>query len=327
MTFRDIGIRDLLKTHTPDGADECSEPTSDVVFAMFLEPRPDYDPRWTTAECAIDKAVRMFQPAPAMSHVELLIPPIPSDEGMRTQFATYLGHTSAWQTDKQDGQSYYLVENGGRWRAVPVFCNNAASRLRNECDAELGVKYSLARYLTAVAPFRWLASAMPDKRRSPAHCATITARVLRNSGVCEPKHTSAWYGPTTLYHELCGQAAWRGASMESAPGSQSMPEGVSANVETLLRAPMGSEAIDGIGDQGCMEAVRALTLKACHALTSTDTAAQRMTQQQLASALLRWVLFRQGERAPPPQTDEDPLGDPSGGPLGGPLGDPLMERL
>jgi hypothetical protein len=90
-----------------------------------------------------------------------------------------------------------------------------------------------------------------------------------------------------------------------------MPEGVSANVETLLRAPMGSEAIDGIGDQGCMEAVRALTLKACHALTSSDTAAQRMTQQQLASALLRWILFRQGERVSPGQPEaQDPQGEP-----------------
>jgi hypothetical protein len=86
-----------------------------------------------------------------------------------------------------------------------------------------------------------------------------------------------------------------------------MPEGVSANVETLLRAPMGSEAIDGIGDKGCMEAVRALTLKACHALTSSDTAAQRMTQQQLASALLRWVVFRQGERVSPGQSEDENL--------------------
>lgn len=97
--------------------------------------------------------------------------------------------------------------------------------------------------------------------------------------------------------------------MESSVGTPPMPEGVSANVETLLRAPMGSEAIAEIGDQGCMEVVKALTLKACHAMTSSDTAAQRMTQQQLASALLRWVLFRQSTPGFETPTEADTLED------------------
>jgi hypothetical protein len=38
--------------------------------------------------------------------------------------------------------------------------------------------------------------------------------------------------------------------------------------------------------------VRALTMKACSALAKSDAVAQRISQQQLATALLRWVILR-----------------------------------
>ena len=112
----------------------------DVAFALFLEPRADPDPRWTALEQAIDVAVRIFQPAPTLTHCELLIPPIPTDEGGRTNFATYYGKTSGWQTDRRDGYNYYLLDNSNRWRAVPIFSTNAAALIRNEADMEIGVE-------------------------------------------------------------------------------------------------------------------------------------------------------------------------------------------
>ena len=271
-------------------------PTCDVVYALFLEPTDKPDPRWSNLEYCIDKAVRLFQPSPAMTHCELLIPPIPSDEGLRTQFATYFGRTSAWQTDKADGYNFYLVDNANRWRAVPVFSANAASKVRDECDRVLGVDYSLGRYLTATPPLRYFAGFVPDDRRSAGHCATLTARVLKNaftgSESC-PLRPSAWYGPSTLFQELSATAQWRGERM-GACDYQGMSMQAAASVEKLLRGVMTPDTVSEVGDALCMEAVRALTMRACTALSQSDETAQRITQQQLATALLRWVILREG---------------------------------
>ena len=295
----------MLQTHQSEPEPGVGPPSCDVVYAMFLEPNPDPDARMSTFECAIDKAVRLFQPAPILVHCELLIPPVPAEEGLRTQFATYLGRQSGWQIDKDDGHNYYLMENAGRWRAVPIFSVDAGAAMRRECDMELGVPYSLARYLTAFAPLRWTASMVTDRRRSPAHCATLTSRVLKNAGVYAPKHASAWYGPTTLYQELCAHAAEKAGRM-NADAFSGMSVDVAHNVELLLRGVMAPETISGVGDAGCLEAVRALTLKSCAALTQSDAAAARVTQQQLASALLRWVILR-GVVPPGNHADEGPV--------------------
>ena len=292
MQFKANEIRSLLASHqTAPGDSAAGPPTCDVVYAMFLEPTQLADPRWSTLECAIDKAVRVFQPTPALAHCEMLVPPVPCEEGLRTNFATYFGRNSGWQTDKADGYNYYLVENAGRWRAVPIFQLNAGAAVRNECDMELGVHYSLARYLTAVAPLRWTASLVSDKRRSPAHCATLTARVLKNSGVYMPLHASAWYGPTTLYQELCHQATWRAERM-GADAFSGMPLQTAQNIEQLVRGVMSPRTVAEVGDAGCLDAVRGLTLKTCAAFSQADEVTQRITQQQLASALLRWVVLR-----------------------------------
>ena len=291
MKFRHNEIHDLLKSHAGPGEEPSDTPSCDVVYVLFLEPAENPDPRWSTIECAIDHVIKFFQPSPALAHCELLVPPVPANEGLRTQFATYFGQKSGWQTDKRDGYNYYLVENGARWRAVPVFGANAAALLRQEADNELGVAYSLARYLTAVAPGRWVANWVSDKRRSPAHCATLAARVLKNAGVYKTAHPSAWYGPSTLYHELTHQAAWRGERM-GASEYTGMPLQTANDVETLLRGVMSLETVHSVGDEGCLKAVHALTMRACNALISSDQTAQRLTQQQLATALLRWTVLR-----------------------------------
>jgi hypothetical protein len=292
MKFRATEIHSLLRAHAETEVEpDVGPPTCDVAYALFLEPTADPDPRWSTLECAIDKAVRFFQPTPALAHVELLIPPIPSDEGLRTNFSTYIGRQSAWQTDKMDGYNYYLVENASRWRAVPIFQANAGAMIRNEADMELGVPYSLARYLSAVPPGRWLSGFVADKRRSPAHCATLTARVLKNSQVYKPVHASAWYGPSTLYRELSHVATWKAERM-GAESWEGMPLTTAHHVESLLRGVMTAETVNQVGDAGCLKAVRALTMKACSALAKSDAVAQRISQQQLATALLRWVILR-----------------------------------
>lgn len=289
-----VEIQTLLKNRGAEAPLEESSsrgPQCDVVYALFLEPRAERDPRLSSFEKLIDTAVRTCQPSPTLMHCELLVPPVPAEEGLRTQFATYIGRQSAWQTDKMDALSYYLHENAGRWRAVPIFSENAACRIREECDSEIGVQYSLLRYVTAVPPMRWLSKLVGDKRRSPAHCATLSSRVLRNSEVYVPRHPSAWYGPVTLFHELQHQAAWQSERIGAATW-EGVDAETSSAMESLTRGVMEPATVHDLGDPKCLKAVQALTMKACNALLKGDAAAQRTTQQQLASALLRWSILR-----------------------------------
>ena len=154
-----------------------------------------------------------------MMHVELLLPPSQSEEHL-LHFATYIGAKSGWQLGHAENVGYYLRgENAGRWRAVPVFASDAVVRIRQECELERGVPYSLARYVSSIYPFRALASALSEERRAPAHCATLTARVLKNAlGYGAPVPQSAnWYGPAGRGRPRGGGPGRRGNWAISAP--------------------------------------------------------------------------------------------------------------
>ena len=76
-----------------------------------------------------------------------------------------------------------------------------------------------------------------------------------------------------------------------------MPSETANHVEQLLRGVMSPETVNEVGDLGCMEAVRALTMRVCNTLGHGDPMSQRLTQQQLATALLRWVILRSQKSA------------------------------
>ena len=189
----------------------------DAAYLLFLEPpEEEVNRSHTLSQRLLDCAIQTFQPPPTMMHVEILLPPSQSEEHL-LHFATYIGAKSGWQLGHKENVGYYLRgENAGRWRAVPVFASDAVVRIRQECELERGVPYSLARYVSSVYPFRALASALSEERRAPAHCATLTARVLKNAlGYGAPVPQSAnWYGPASLYsavsaHAAAVSAAWR----------------------------------------------------------------------------------------------------------------------
>lgn len=272
-----------------------NEEGCDVAFALFMEPLEKPDPRWSWAAYLIDLAIRTGQPSPTMIHCELLVPPVPTDEGDRTQFATYYGHKSGWQSDHIDGLGYYLIEHAHNWRAIPIFASNAAERLREEANKEVGVPYSLARYATSAFPLRALCNMVPVGRRKPAHCATLLSRVLKNAlPESAPRHHAAYYGPATLYAELQDRAGEYGAALASGePAVSMLPRHTEQAIETLLRKPMTHETVAALGDNDCMEAVRALTLRVTDAIVAGDVTSQRITQKQLATAVLRWVILRQ----------------------------------
>ena len=168
--FKDQALQKILESSAGSSTDD--EGQCDVVYALFLEPKERREKRFSSWESALETAIEMLQPSPALLHCEILIPPIPTEEGQRTSFSTYVGRKSGWQTDKIDGCSYYLLENIGRWRAVPVFKNKAAARLRSECDNELGVDYSMTRYITG-----------PLRSRSQQWSPHFMTMILRSSGL------------------------------------------------------------------------------------------------------------------------------------------------
>lgn len=271
----------------PDGS-------CDVAFALFLEPDLTQNSHIGWPEWFVDSVVKACQPSPVFVHCEIVIPPLTQDGGSHTQFATYMGRRSGWQTDRIDGFGYYLVDKSNKWRAVPIFGKRFASRLRNEANSELGVEYSLARYLTSCFPLRCLSHLVPAGRRKPAHCATLTARVIKNALPATPlSHNCAWYGPSTLYSELCSNAAAFSSSVacyETPVGNISVES--ERNIDELLRRPMTHDTIHGVGDKGCVQVVRLLAIRVTDALVAGDAASQRTTQKQLATAILRWVLLR-----------------------------------
>jgi len=289
MNFKSPELAGLLRQTAPElsGGEGC-----DVVFAIFLE--PDYKRKMPTiAESLIRHAIRWFQPDPVMSHCELVVPPLPASDGHYTNFATYLGRKSGWQNEANDSFNYYLVDNAPRWRAVPVFASNASTVVREECCKQIDVEYSLARYIMSAAPFRVFAPLMSAERDAPAHCATLAARVLRKAlaGPEAPKEVAAWYGPSTLYLELQSHAAVRGHQM-GALAFDAMTDEQALAVERLLRAPLESDAVREMGDDACLSAINALTMRACNALIGGDEVSQTLTQKQLATALLRWCFLR-----------------------------------
>lgn len=235
-------------------------------------------------------------------------------------FATYIGERSAWrgvrpadsncrfgqhapfsrvrvcctsasfrEQDRKDNEAYYLVENANKWRALPVFGPSAARLVRESCNKSVGAEYSMLRYATASKVLRGLSSLVADKPKSPAHCATLTARVIRRALGDKLEHPSAWYGPATLY------AALRDELKESrvAPESTHATNDTATAVHSVLR--WSSQELDGLSDEDWLTAIRALTLKTAAAETHGDQAMQKLTQKQLATALLRWSVIRHSQ--------------------------------
>lgn len=252
-----------------------------------------------------DLVIKQFSPPPTIKHCELVTPPIPSSNGGRVHFATYLGSSGAdWQNrrNKEEGIGFYLIENGSRWRAIPVFGPNAAESMRNAAQSNLHAPYSLSMYVTSARGMRNFAHFLGDDPKHKGHCATITARVLKESNIgVNLHHHSAWYCPSSLYTELSKSVGQPLSEKEHDKMASVTPETCEHTINTLLRAPMSYATVRKLGDSACIDAVRALTKRVCATSASNDATTARIAQKQLASALLRWVLLRDDPEAIDPE--------------------------
>ena len=270
---------------------------SSLVFVLALEGRDTPDPSWSTWQTLLDAVVQTAQPLPSITHVELIVPPShekESREGSREDsresmhFATYINETANWGSSFRNNRSFYLGENAGLWRAVPVACTQAARRVRAECAAHIGTEYSVCRYLCAVPPLRAFASILPDNPLSRAHCGTLAARVLKRSlPEVAPIHPSAWYGPSTLFIETSsGEIRTKTSAFIAETNSMKSiveQEAEAVALHTLLNG--SDDDVQALSNASCCGAIRSLSERACRA--ELDDTARQIVQKQLATTLLR----------------------------------------
>jgi hypothetical protein len=254
----------------------------DVVFALFLECREDATPGASTVENLLSNLIRVMQPMPSIAHVELLI----ADSKGDPHFATYIGRKAGWGASfGENPVEFYMNVNAGLWRAVPIVSKNAAARVRAECGWHVDTTYSLARYACSVPPLRSLAGLLKDDVGDPAHCAALTARCLKRAmGSSSPiKHSSPWYGPSTLFIELTNQ---NNDDSQVSHGNAAL-ESTLAYTETLLHGR--NESIKELSKAEKNEALLHLTNRALYAARGGDAVGVKVAQKQLATALLRSI--------------------------------------
>ena len=276
--------------------------TNQVVYVLALEGDAP-DPKWRWWEQALDTIVQTVQPAPAMTHIELVVPS--SRDADDVHFATYLGKHANWTSEFGDCLDFYLNpnRNGRSWRAVPVMAHGALSRLRKECNLHVhtpyGSAYRLFDYPFSVPPLRSLAWALSDEPNSNAHCASLVARCLKRGlpelYIPEP---SAWYGPSTLFLELTRQTRLESyrERMKEMDTLKSLPESEEAAqaVDTLLRG--SDDSVRALSAAECRSGVDHLCSKCVTASTISDVTMERIVQKQLAMALLRSSLIARAHR-------------------------------
>ena len=270
----------------------------DFLLGIYLE--ADHPAAsFTYAERALDSIVQHMQPSPAITHVELLIPAHSNSDSQH--FSTYLGSKGAdWSTGYGNGMDFYLNPkgNGNSWRAVPIFSIDAVDRVRTECHDHVHTPYpSMARLLNypfSVPPLRAFAGWLDDHPGTPAHCAALTARILRRAipeiGLPNP---SAWYGPSTLYLELSrrGRMVAYGANLANHATLRSLvdDERAVSTLDALLRG--SDDELRTLSGADTTAAINLACKQCVDASLEGDAVLIRKRQKELARAALRdsWV--------------------------------------
>lgn len=270
-----------------EGSELCS-----VAYVLALEGAATPNPQWGFWETALDAVVQGAQPLPAITHVEICLAPNTIRDEMH--FATYIGSKAGWGSSFGGQREFYLGHNASNWRAIPFVCTNASSRLRRECGNHIGTPYSVAKYICALPPFRALAFLFSDGAQAPAHCANLTARCIK-AAMPELKlsHTSAWFGPSTLFLEL--DSEWRRSAFHAQLAASDCSvrsvfdiESETHAIQCLLNG--SDDAILALQTEACMFAIHRLTIRSLE--SGLDDVGKRILQKQLATALLRYSVVK-----------------------------------
>ena len=109
-------------------------------------------------------------------------------------FSTYADRkTCAWQSFDPD---FYNAED---WIAVPL-CQGfeSVSNLVQACQNNIKSKYSFTRYISSTRLMAWTAHILDDSDNAPAHCAGLTARILKRIGMLDQSELAPTFSPCKL---------------------------------------------------------------------------------------------------------------------------------
>ena len=291
LVFRNSALRAAISEEDPDVV-----PT-ELVFLLALEGNENSDPRIGMVERTVNTLVKTFQPNPVFMHTELFIPT--EQKGGEVHFSTYLGKHAAWGSEYGNDAAFYMGHNESHWRALPVMGKDALKMTRRSCteEADVPTPYSLSGYVFSVRPLRAFAQWRDNTVGSPAHCASLCARVLsRAIPAIQLPCSDAWYGPSTLFIELSKQkrmADYHEHITETTPSVISIPEQNEWQQarETLLSGD--NEAVRMLSTNACKEAVTHqahLVIK--ERATTTDEARIRVLEKGIARMLIRWSVLQ-----------------------------------
>ena len=257
-------------------------------------------------ETLVDTTVQFGQPYPAITHVEMWIGDRPNEKMEDNHFSTYLGATrgALWTSGLTDSKKFY---SSTAWSAIPIFAPNVERRVRTECNLHTGTPYPPAallwQYPLSIWPFRAFSGLMDDSVNAPAHCAALSARILR-SAVPEISlpHASHWFGPSSLYLELSTPERMERALATQRPvvRSQAEEEQDEALADQLtLSSDDEVVAMSRVDVRQALHALAIQVLKAGSRVKGVDPdqGAKRAAEERFARGLMRYTWLYRKENA------------------------------
>ena len=256
------------------------------------------------AEAVIDRTVQFGQPYPAVTHVELWIGDRPAERGEDNHFSTYLGARKGalWTSGLTDSKKFY---SSAAWSAIPIFAPNAERRARAECNLHCGTPYPSAavlwQYPMSIWPLRAFSGFLDDRINAPAHCAALTARILRSAvpevSLMRPSH---WYGPSALYLEMSTpERMERALAMQRPVVRSQVEEEHDERLGDILTLHSDDEVV-AMSTSDARQAVHALAIAVLRAGSRTngadpDQGTKRAAEERFARGLTRYTWLNRKE--------------------------------
>ena len=231
--------------------------------AMLFLKADETDANETWSKTVLDCTVQWLQPLPAITHCEMWVGELVgtgigtgTTKSNGNHFSTYLGATKGamWTEGLSDSPGFYGCSTPvdetqtsrtarSSWSAIPIFALEGTlegvKKLRRECNLHSGTPYPpgflMWNYPLSTWPLRAISGLVDDRINSPAHCAALSARILRTAlpHTYVMEHPSHWYGPSSLYLELSTPTRMEAALARERPA---------------VKAKVDEEAFDRLAD-------------------------------------------------------------------------------
>ena len=267
----------------------------------------------TFAEAFVDHTVQFGQPYPAITHCEMWVGERAAQAGDDNHFSTYLGASggATWTSGLADSRRFYGCERAvaqditrrqarSSWSAIPIFAVSGSEKLRSECRRHHGTPYPPAfllwQYPMSTWPLRAFSGLVDDRINAPAHCAALSARILRTAlpQTYTLDHPSHWYGPSSLYLELATPMRMEEALAREQPTVRSIDEDDALNEFADILAQHSDDEVAEMRREDAHKALRQLALHVLRAGsrvdgTEVDQDNFRETQERYAWGLCRYT--------------------------------------